>query len=336
MLLLLIALALIYAFLNGYRDTSSILAGVLASRAMGPRWALYLVAVVDLIAPFLFGSAVARSITTGLVDASAISLDALVIAMVAALGWNLFSWWRAIPSSSTHSLIGGLLGAVLISHGPQAIMIGGLAFVILPLIFAPLLGLAVGYLVMVLLLYLLRNATPKVNTLLRRSLIITMLLLAVSESSNDTQKSMGMITLGLILAGKLSTFSIPIWVLSLCALSLAFGASRGDWRQIRNLGGKIYRIRPLNALASQVASSGLILTASAFGMPVSSPHLITTALLGSGAAERMNKVRWKIASEMVTTWAVTIPATMVISALLFKAMIGLQGLEGNLQMFLLH
>jgi PiT family inorganic phosphate transporter len=269
-------------------------------------------------------------------DASAISLDALVIAMVAALGWNLFSWWRAIPSSSTHSLIGGLLGAVLISHGPQAIMIGGLAFVILPLIFAPLLGLAVGYLVMVLLLYLLRNATPKVNTLLRRSLIITMLLLAVSESSNDTQKSMGMITLGLILAGKLSTFSIPIWVLSLCALSLAFGASRGDWRQIRNLGGKIYRIRPLNALASQVASSGLILTASAFGMPVSSPHLITTALLGSGAAERMNKVRWKIASEMVTTWAVTIPATMVISALLFKAMIGLQGLEGNLQMFLLH
>jgi inorganic phosphate transporter, PiT family len=191
-------------------------------------------------------------------------------------------------------------------------------FVILPLFLAPLVGLVMGYLVMGLLLYILRNATPRVNILLRHLQIVTMLLLAFSESSNDAQKSMGMITLGMILAGKLSSFSIPIWVFALCALSLAFGASRGDWRQIRNLGGKIYHIRPLNALASQVASSCLILTASVMGLPVSSPHVITTALLGSGAAERLNKVRWQIAGEMVTTWAVTIPASMAISVLLIK------------------
>ena len=147
---------------------------------------------------------------------------------------------------------------------------------------------------------------------------------------------MGIITLGLVLAGKISSFSIPFWVLALCALSLSIGAIRGDWRQIRNLGGKIYRIRPMNALASQVAASGLILAASALGMPVSSPHVISTAIMGAGAAERVNKVRWEVASRMVTTWALTIPATMLVAVLIFKSIIVLQGLGGTLQGFILH
>jgi PiT family inorganic phosphate transporter len=137
---------------------------------------------------------------------------------------------------------------------------------------------------------------------------------------------MGVITLGLVLAGRLSSFDIPFWVLIACSLTLALGASRGDWRQIRNLGGKIYRIRPLNALASQTASSLLILAASAFGMPVSTPHVVSTTLMGSGAAERINKVRWHVASEMVTTWALTIPATMVIAALIFMTITGVHDL----------
>jgi len=336
MLLLLITLALIYAFLNGYRDSSSILAGVIASRAMRPRLALYLVAAVDVVAPFLFGSAVARSITTGLVNTSAVTLDTIVIAMLAALVWSLFSWWRAIPSSSTHALIGGLLGAVVIAQGPQAILTGGLVRVILPLFIAPVLGLVVGILVMSGLLYALRDATPRVNTSLRRFQVLTMLLLAMSESSNDAQKSMGIITVGLVLAGRLPTFAIPLWVLAASAGALAFGSSRGDWRQIRNLGGKIYRIRPLNALASQVASSVLILTASALGLPVSSPHVISTALMGAGASERINKVRWHIAAQMATTWAVTIPATMAVAAVLFKSLGIVQGLGGLLPMFPVH
>lgn len=330
MLYLLISLAIIYAFLNGYRDSSSIVTGVIASRAIQPRLALYLVAAVDLIAPFLFGSAVAHSISTGLVKTSAVTLETIVIAMLAALGWSLFSWWKGIPSSSTHSLIGGLLGAILITRGTQAIQAGGVVIVILPLVIAPVLGLGMGYLVMELLLYLLRNATPQVNTPLRRLQILTMLLLGMSESANDAQKSMGIITLGLVLAGKLPSFAIPIWATALCAFSLAAGASRGDWRQIRNLGGKIYRIRPLNALASQVASAWLILTASALGMPVSSPHVISTALLGSGAAERINKVRWHVASRMVTTWTITIPATMALAVLLFEALTVLRVLDGSL------
>ncbi|MGA7192972.1 MAG: inorganic phosphate transporter [Anaerolineales bacterium] len=323
MLLLLIVLALIYAFLNGYRDTSSVLAGVVASRAIRPRLALYLVAIADFIAPFLFGSAVARSIATGFVNISAISLRTIVVAMVAALGWNLFAWWRGIPSSSTHALVGGLLGAILITTGPHAILINGLLFVLVPLVIGPMIGLILGFVVMSLLLSAFSGATPKVNKLFRRLQIITMLVLAMSNSSNDSYKSMGIIALGLVLTGNLSSFAIPSWVLVMCAATLALGSSFGDWRQIRNLGGNIYRIRPLNALASQAASSILIVAASIFGMPVSTPHLISTALMGAGAAERINKVRWHVATEMAAAWALTIPATIVISALIYKATMSL-------------
>jgi len=320
MLIIVILLALIYAFLNGYRDTSSVLAGVVASRAMRPRWALYLVAIADFIAPFLFGSAVARSIAVGLVNTSAISLRTIVFAMMATLGWNIIAWFRGIPSSSTHALIGGLLGAILITAGPHAILINGLLIVILPLVIGPLMGLVLGALTMTLLQYAFRNATPKVNVLFKRLQVVTMLVLAMSNSSNDSYKSMGVIALGLVLSGHLSSFAIPTWVLMLCAATLALGSSFGDWRQIRNLGGRIYRIRPWNALASQAASSVLLVIASIFGMPVSTPHIISTAVMGAGAAERVNKVRWHVAGEMAWAWALTIPATMVISSLLCLAM----------------
>lgn len=331
MLILIIALALLYAYFNGYRDSSSILAGVIASRAINPRLGLYLGAVADLIAPFIFGSAVARSISTGLVNTSAITLDTIAIAMAAALGWSIFSWWRGIPSSSTHALIGGLLGATLVTKGPQAILTSGLPVVVLPLFLAPIAGLILGFAINRLLIFSLRNTGPHVNVFLRHFQIITLLMLAMSNSANDAQKSMGMIALGLVLAGKISTFTIPIWVVILCAFSLSFGASRGDWRQIRKLGSKIYHIRPLNALSSQLASSGLILAASALGMPVSTPHVISTALLGAGASERVNKVRWQVAGNMATTWVITIPATMFVSVTLFIAQSAVHGLWGNLQ-----
>ena len=319
MLFTLVALALIYSFLNGYRDSSSILAGVIASRAMRPHVALYAVAVAELIAPFLFGAAVARSVTTGLVNSSLISINTIVIAMIAAVLWNLFCWWRAIPSSSTHALIGGVVGATLIIHGPQAILFGGLLYILLPLLLAPIIGFVFGFLVMGWLISTLRHATPQINSLLRNLQVGTAILLAMSNSANDSHKSMGIIVLGLILAGQLTSFTVPLWVLVACSAALALGASQGDWRQIRNLGGNVYRIRPLNALASQVASTVVVLSASAFGMPVSTSHIISTALMGSGASERINKVRWNVAMEMATAWILTIPATMTVSVLIFLA-----------------
>jgi PiT family inorganic phosphate transporter len=317
MLFLIILLALIYAFLNGYRDSSSILAGVIASHAMHPRLALYLSAVAEFIAPFIFGAAVARTVATGLVKPSELTLGALAIAMLAALTWTVLAWRLGIPSSSSHALIGGLLGATLITSGPQAIQPGGLARVLLPLLIAPPLGLLFGFLTMHLLLFLFRYAPPAINTLFRRLQILTMLGLATAFSANDTQKSIGIIILGLVLAGRLNSFHAPMGVIFACATALALGASRGDWRLIRTLGGKIYRVRPLNALASQAASAGVVMGAALGGAPVSTSQVISMALLGSGAAERVNKVRWQVGTEMLVTWGLTIPVTMGIACSIY-------------------
>ena len=323
MLYVLIALSLLYSFLNGYRDSSSILAGVIASRALRPRLALYLVSVAALAAPFFFGSAVAQSVASGLVHTSVISLTTIVIAMAAAVTWSFFCWWMGIPSSSTHALVGGLLGSALLLNGPKSIVTSGVIYVFLPLILAPVVGFLAGMLLMNLLLWAFSYATPRINGVFRDFQVITSVLLGMANSANDAQKSMGMIVLGLVLAQRLAAFEIPLWVTAACAASLALGASRGDWRQIRNLGGKMYQIRPLNALASQLTSSVLVLIASVFGMPVSTPHIITTSLMGSGAAERVNKVRWHVAGEMVTTWVITVPAAMAVSMLIVLAMAGL-------------
>jgi inorganic phosphate transporter, PiT family len=319
MLFLIIILALIYAFLNGYRDSSSILAGVIASRAMHPRLALYLSAVAEFIAPFIFGAAVARTIATGLVKPADMTLETLAIAMISAIAWTFLAWRLGIPSSSSHALIGGLLGVTLIANGTQAIQPGGLVRVVLPLLIAPPLGLLFGFLTMHLLLYIFRNATPSINTLFRRLQILTMLGLATAFSANDAQKSIGIITLGLVLAGRLSSFHAPVGVVFACAAALALGASRGDWRLIRTLGGKIYRIRPLNALASQTASAGVVMGAALGGAPVSTSQVISMALLGAGAAERVNKVRWHVGTEMLVTWGLTIPVTMAISCAIYLA-----------------
>ncbi len=324
MLILLIILALVYAFLNGFRDSSSILAGVLASRAMHPRWALYLAALAEFVAPFLFGTAVARAIATGLVDPEAITLRTVVVAMMAALSWTLIAWRRGIPSSSSHALIGGLLGAALVTGGAGAIQVGGLVRVVLPLFLVPPLGLVAGFLIMALFLKLFRYASPKINTGFRRIQVFTMVGLALAHSANDAQKSMGIIALGLVLAGKLAVFRIPPAVVLICAAAIALGAARGDWRLIRTLGGKIYRIRPMNALASQTAASGLVLFSALSGAPVSTSQVIAMALMGSGAAERVNKVRWQVGVDMLITWGVTIPAAMILAMSYYLFIVGLE------------
>lgn len=317
LLIVLVVLSLVYSFLNGYRDSSSILSGVIASRSLDPKIALYLIGAADLIAPFLFGLAVARSIATGLIDVSAIELSTITLGMASAVLWSLFAWWRGIPSSSTHAMIGGLLGAAWIAHGPQVILTSGLVDIVLPLLLAPIVAFAAGFLLMKFFYWIFANATPGITAALQRSQIVTMVLLAMANSSNDAQKSMGAIALGLVLAGQTPSFSVPYWAFIACAAALALGGSLGDWRQIRHLGGKVYRIRPLNALNSQITSIGLIFLASMTGIPVSTPHIISSALIGSGASERMNKIRWGVANEMAVTWLVTIPAAGLCSWVMY-------------------
>jgi PiT family inorganic phosphate transporter len=241
--------------------------------------------------------------------------------MASAVIWSLFSWWQGIPSSSTHAMIGGLLGAALITHGTKAILTSGLLNIILPLLLAPVIAFIIGLLLMNFFYIIFHFATPKINVFFQRSQVATMILLALANSSNDAQKSMGAIALGLVLAGRMTSFAVPSWVLISCAVALALGGSIGDWRQIRNLGGRIYRIKPMNALDSQITSIVLISIASILGIPVSTPHVISSAIVGSGAAERINKIRWSVVGEMVTTWLVTIPVTGIFSCLIYFVVI---------------
>lgn len=323
MFIVLTSFALIYAFFNGYRDSSSILAGVIASRAMPPRLALALAALAEFVAPFLFGVAVARSVATGLVQPAMLSIGRLVIAMLAAILWTIFAWLRGIPSSSSHALIGGLVGVALAAAGGRAIIPQGLVRVVLPLFLAPPIGLLVGYLVMGLLVGFFSNATMRVNQLFRNLQVFTMFLLALAHSANDAQKSIGVITLGLVLIGRLDDFRVPQWVIVVCALAISLGASRGDWRLIRNLGGRIYRVRPLDALASQVASGGVVMSAALLGAPVSTSQVVSMALMGAGAAERINKVRWGMLIDMLITWGLTIPASALLAASMYFSAQGL-------------
>ena len=313
----LIAIALLFDFLNGFHDSSNIVATVISSRALRPRTALYMTAIAEFIAPFIFGVAVANTVGKDLIDPSAISPNVVIAAILAAIIWNLFTWFIGIPSSSSHALVGGLLGSAILLRGWEVVQMGGLLKILLALFISPPLGLLVSYIIMILTLRSFQNATSRINVFFKRLQILTSLGLALSHGTNDSQKTMGIITLGLVAAGYQATFHVPLWVIAASAGAIALGAATGGWRLIHTLGARIYKIRPVHAFTSQAASAAVILGAALLGGPVSTTQVVSSAIMGAGAAERMSKVRWMVAREMVYTWLFTIPSTALGSALIF-------------------
>jgi PiT family inorganic phosphate transporter len=318
---ILIAAALIFDFLNGFHDSSNVVATVISSRAMPPRTVLIMAAVAHFTAPFLFGVAVANTVGKGVIEPSAISPVVVLGGVVASIVWNLFTWWLGIPSSSSHALIGGLLGSGILANGFEIVKLGGLSKVLISLFIAPPLGLLGGFIIMRILLFLVRNASPRISTTFKRSQILTALALAMSHGTNDAQKTMGVITMGLVAAGLQKTFHVPLWVIAASAGSIALGTVLGGWRLIRTLGGRIYKIRPIHGFTSQATSAIVIFAAALLGGPVSTTQVVGSAIMGTGAAERLSKVRWQVGREMLVTWLLTIPATALVSALLY---LGLQ------------
>lgn len=317
MFYVLLAAAILFDFLNGFHDSSNIVATVISSRAMHPRTALLMTAAAHFAAPFLFGVAVANTVGKGLIDASAITSSVVLAGVLSAIVWNIITWIRGIPSSSSHALVGGLLGAAIVGHGWEVVQLDGLAKILLSLFISPILGLAFGYLFMQLLMLLFQQATRQINWLFKRAQIFTALGLALSHGSNDAQKTMGIITLGLVVSGMQDTFHVPLWVIAVSAAAIATGTALGGWRLIRTLGGKIYKIRPADAFSSQAASATVILGAALLGGPVSTTQVVGTAIMGTGAADRLNKVRWQVATDMLVAWVFTIPTTAVIAAVLY-------------------
>lgn len=316
-LYILVAGALLFDFLNGFHDSSNIVATVISSRALSPRAALYMTAIAEFIAPFIFGVAVATTVGRGLIDPNAISPRVVIAAVLAAIIWNLFTWFIGIPSSSSHALVGGLLGSGILLEGWQVVQIPGLVKILVALFISPPIGLIIGYLFTNVVMRLFQNASPRINVIFKRMQILTSIALALSHGTNDSQKTMGIITLGLVAAGYQETFHVPLWVIAASAAAIALGAALGGWRLIHTLGGRIYTIRPVHAFTSQTASASVILVAALLGGPVSTTQVVSSAIMGAGAAERVSKVRWMVAREMVFTWLFTIPTTAMGSAIIF-------------------
>ncbi len=317
--ILMVALAVLFDFLNGIHDSSNIVATMISSRAFRPSIALGVTAIAHFLGPFIFGVAVAKTIGHEIVAPESITINVLLAALISAIAWNLITWFLGIPSSSSHALIGGLIGAVSVGAGFAAINLAGLEKILIALFVSPILGLALGFLFTRLVFFLARGASPKINWVFRRSQIITAIALAFSHGTNDAQKTMGIITLGLVISGYLETFAVPVWVITVSAGAIALGTALGGWRLIKTLGAKFYKIRPVHGFSAQMTSAFVILGASLVGGPVSTTQVVSSAIMGVGSAERLSKVRWGVAREIGIAWLVTIPATALVAAAIYFA-----------------
>jgi len=314
--LLFLTSVLLFGYLTGVTDSANVVAPIISSRALSPRRALVLTVIATCLAPFIFGLAVARTFGAGIILPESVTLPIVTAATLSAVAWRGLTWQMGLPSSSSHALVGGLVGAALAGAGWQAVHPQSVTKVLIALFFSPIAGLFMGYLVTVLIYFLVQNATPGVNLLFRGGQVLTGLALALSWGANDAQKTIGLLALGLaVYRGE--RFTIPAWVTAVSTAALALGALTGGWRLIRTLGMKFYRIRPVHGLAAQAAAAAVIFGAAFVGGPVSTTQVVSTAILGAGAAERVNKVRWGVVSEIVWAWVLTIPATSVVGAGLF-------------------
>lgn len=314
LLVLFVAIALVFDFLNGFHDSANVVATAIASRALPPRYALLIAALADFTGPFLFGVAVATTIGDEVLASRAITIPVAMAALLSAITWNIFTWWFGIPSSSSHALIGGFIGAALIGYGTSVIRMGGLYKILIGLFISPVLGLIVGWIIMKFALALGRRTSPRINIFFKRSQWLTMIALGLSHGSNDAQKTMGVVTMGLLAFGVIPSFHVPAWVILVCAASISLGMVMGGWRLIKTMGGKFYRIQPVHAFSSQFASTTVILGSALFGAPVSTTQVISSTILGAGSAERIQKVRWGVAGQIVLAWLFTLPATGALGA----------------------
>jgi PiT family inorganic phosphate transporter len=322
LLVVVLILAVTFDYINGFHDTANAIATSVSTRALKPEQAILLSATANFVGA-LTGTAVAKTIASGLAVTPDGPQGQIVVAaaLVGAIAWNLITWRLGIPSSSSHALIGGLLGAVIVASGIAAIKMEGVRDkVLVPLVLSPVLGVVIGFGLMVVLLNLLRNAHPrKLNERFRRLQVLSATYMAFSHGSNDAQKTMGIITLALFTAGLLPTADVPLWVIVLAATAISFGTAAGGWRIIKTMGQRVVKLDPIHGFAAETTAATIIFGASHFGMPVSTTHVISSAIIGVGASDRFSAVRWGVAGNIVWAWIFTIPASAFVAAVAYWA-----------------
>jgi PiT family inorganic phosphate transporter len=318
LLLLVLVLAVVFDYINGFHDTANAIATSVSTRALKPEHAILMSATANFVGA-LTGTAVAATISSGLAETPEGAAGQVIVAaaLIGAIAWNLLTWRLGIPSSSSHALIGGLLGAVIISEGLQAVIWQGVRDkVLIPLVASPVLGVAIGFLFMVVLLNVFRRAHPKrLNDRFRRLQVFSAGYMAFSHGSNDAQKTMGIMTLALFTAGVIPTTDVPLWVILVSATAISLGTAAGGWRIIRTMGQKVVKLDPVHGFAAETTAATIILGASSFGAPVSTTQVIASAIMGVGSSNRLSAVRWGVAGNIVTAWILTIPASGLMAAL---------------------
>lgn len=311
-----IVLAVLFDFINGFHDTANAIATSVATRALSPRAAIIMATILNFVGAMV-STGVAKTIG-GEIVTSPNMIDSVVIiaALASAILWNIFTWRIGLPSSSSHALIGGILGAVIISYGMGAVNGRGVLTIVAGLILSPVVALATGYIIMTFFYIVLRNiGRSRINAVASRLQVVTAALMAFSHGSNDAQKSMGIITLALLSGGYIGALEVPWEVKIICALSMCAGTSIGGWRIIRTVGNKIFRMQPINGLAADLNSSMIIFSATLLHLPVSTTHVVAGSIMGVGSATRVRAVHWSVAYQMVTAWIMTIPCTAAVGAL---------------------
>lgn len=346
LLTLVMIVAFMFEYVNGFHDSANAISTVVSTKALSPRIAIIYAATLDFTGAF-FGTHVAHTIGAGMVSAESITQLVILCALLGAVTWNLLTWYLGLPSSSSHALIGGLLGAA-ITHAyfkldkfyelilrmpsfrlqhPALDVVNAhnvVCKVLIPMIASPILGFGIGFLVILILLKIFYKMRPEsLNKLFRKMQLFSSGFLAFSHGSNDAQKTMGIITLSLMTAGIIQnkTFEIPIWVICACAMTLSLGTMTGGWKIIRTMSSKVIKMKPIHGFSVELASASIISTASHFGFPVSTTHIISTAIMGVGSMVKVSAVKWGIVKNIVVAWVCTIPVCMLLSSIFYNILI---------------
>lgn len=347
LLVVVVVLAIAFDYINGFHDTANAIATVVSTGVMSPRSAVLVAAAFNFIGAFI-GTGVAKTIGGDIADPASVTQTVVAAALVGAIVWNLVTWYYGIPSSSSHALVGGIVGAVFAHRWMAGAAAGdtlvgllhskGVGKVLKGLVLSPLAGLLIGLLLMILLLWLFRRTGPsKVNLFFRRAQLLSASAMALSHGSNDAQKAMGIVTMALVayygkyghapswlhLGGK--EVEVPMWVIAACATAMALGTAAGGWRIIKTMGSRIIRLKPIHGFAAETAGAIVIQTASHLGAPVSTTHVISSAIMGVGASKRVSAVRWGVAGNMLVAWILTLPVSALVGALSYWALRALVG-----------
>jgi PiT family inorganic phosphate transporter len=311
----LIAVALAFDYINGFHDAANSIATVVSTRVLSPGQAVIWAAFFNFVAAFGFGTAVAKTIGKGMIDISAVTFGVIFGGLVGAIVWDLITWYFGLPTSSSHALIGGYAGAAVAHAGIGAIVPSGWSKTLIFIVIAPMMGLVLGFLLTVVIYWLFRGASPtRVDRTFRKLQLVSAALYSLGHGTNDAQKTMGIIAGVLFTAGYLKTFTIPMWVILAAHTAIGLGTLSGGWRIIHTMGSKITKLQPVGGFAAETAGAITLFLASSFGIPVSTTHTITGAIVGVGATRRLSAVRWGVAGQIVWAWILTIPMSALIAA----------------------